>query len=198
MPIERASERLQHGLPPDQAIGLVLFGGHGSSAMRAIARQLDDTPLILICGHNKKLAAQLRSMTATAPRLVVEFTADIAYYMRLSDFFIGKPGPGSISEALQQQLPVVVTCNAWTMPQERYNAQWIQENNVGLVLPDFRNVRSAVTELTTRIAEFHANIRRLDNRAVFEIPDVLEGILNATHPARPPIALHDLHGQTPH
>ena len=43
--------------------------------------------------------------------------------MQLADFFIGKPGPGSISEAVQQGLPVIVVDNAWTMPQERYNAR---------------------------------------------------------------------------
>jgi UDP-N-acetylglucosamine:LPS N-acetylglucosamine transferase len=42
--------------------------------------------------------------------------------MALSDFFIGKPGPGSISEALSKHLPVIIDCNAWTLPQERYNA----------------------------------------------------------------------------
>ena len=42
--------------------------------------------------------------------------------MRLSDFFIGKPGPGSISEAVAMKLPVIVESNAWTLPQERYNA----------------------------------------------------------------------------
>jgi UDP-N-acetylglucosamine:LPS N-acetylglucosamine transferase len=63
----------------------------------------------------------------------------------LADFFIGKPGPGSISEAVQQQLPVIVVRNSWTMPQERYNAQWVRENKVGLVLPSFRSIRAAVS-----------------------------------------------------
>jgi len=53
-------------------------------------------------------------------------------------FFIGKPGPGSISEAVQQGLPVIVVRNAWTMPQERYNTQWVEENGVGVVLDSFK------------------------------------------------------------
>ena len=51
--------------------------------------------------------------------------------MQLADFFIGKPGPGSVSEALAMRLPVIVECNAWTLPQERYNAEWIVEKEVG-------------------------------------------------------------------
>ena len=34
---------------------------------------------------------------------VVGFTSEIPYYMVLSDFFIGKPGPGSISEAARNE-----------------------------------------------------------------------------------------------
>ena len=33
------------------------------------------------------------------------FTTNVDYYMALSDFLIGKPGPGCISEALQFHLP---------------------------------------------------------------------------------------------
>ena len=68
------------------------------------------------------------------------FTSEIPYYMHLSDFFIGKPGPGSISEALAMQLPVIVERNAWTLPQERYNTEWIREKQVGVVLKSFRDI----------------------------------------------------------
>ena len=61
--------------------------------------------------------------------------------MSLADFFIGKPGPGSISEAVAMGLPVIVERNTWTLPQERYNADWVLERNAGLVLPNFRGNR---------------------------------------------------------
>ncbi len=69
------------------------------------------------------------------------------YYMHLSDFFVGKPGPGSISEALKMELPVILERNAWTLPQERYNAEWVREKRVGIVLRNFREVESAVRQL---------------------------------------------------
>ena len=80
-----------------------MFGGHGSKVMRRIAKRLDDIQLILVCGHNAALAEKLRGMRAAAPRAVIGFTPQIRYFMQLSDFFIGKPGPGSISEAVQQR-----------------------------------------------------------------------------------------------
>jgi UDP-N-acetylglucosamine:LPS N-acetylglucosamine transferase len=176
---ERRQERLRLGLDPDRLTGLVMFGGHGSRVMRDIARQLNHTQLILICGHNQRLAKKLRSMSFSAPRLVLEFTSEMQRYMQLADFFIGKPGPGSISEAVQQQLPVMVVRNSWTMPQERYNAQWVRENRVGLVLPSFRSVRSAVRQLEGELDQFRAAIGQIHNRAVFEVPEILKGILNA-------------------
>jgi len=111
---------------------------------------------------------------------VVEFTSDIPYLMSLSDFFIGKPGPGSISEALAMNLPVIVERNAWTLPQERYNAVWVKENNVGIVVDSFSKVKAAVTELLepARFQELQANAAAVENRAVFEITDILQDILD--------------------
>jgi UDP-N-acetylglucosamine:LPS N-acetylglucosamine transferase len=107
------------------------------------------------------------------------FTREVPYYMHLSDFFIGKPGPGSISEAIAMKLPVIVERNAWNLPQERYNTEWVREQRVGLVLRNFRQIGRAVAELLEpgNYATMRAHAAALTNRAVFEIPDVLESIL---------------------
>jgi len=118
-------------------------------------------------------------MPAEAPRLVIGFTSKIRELMRLSDFFIGKPGPGSISEALQQGLPVIVVRNRWTMPQERYNTHWVDERRVGRVLESYKEIAAGVTDLVARLPEFRANVARVRNRAIFEIPDILDDILNS-------------------
>lgn len=180
--IDRRTELKKLKLDPDRPTGIVMFGGHGSRVMQGIAKRLDDTQLILICGHNAALAQRLRAMSAAAPRLVVGFTSEIRYYMQLSDFFIGKPGPGSISEAVQQGLPVVVVHNTWTMPQERYNSEWVKENNAGIVLDSFKLIRGGIAEITQRLDEFRASISRIRNRAVFEIPEILERILQVEQP----------------
>jgi UDP-N-acetylglucosamine:LPS N-acetylglucosamine transferase len=185
--IDRRAELKKLGLDPDRPTGMVMFGGHGSRAMLGIARRLDDTQLILICGHNAALAQRLSAMSATAPRAVLNFTSEIRRYMQLSDFFIGKPGPGSISEAVQQGLPVVVVRNTWTMPQERYNTEWVKENNAGIVLESFRFVHDGVAQIIGRLDEFRASMSRIRNRAVFEIPEILERIMLTEQPldARP-------------
>jgi UDP-N-acetylglucosamine:LPS N-acetylglucosamine transferase len=177
--VDRRAEMQKLQLDPDRPTGMVMFGGHGSRVMRGIAKRLDDIQLILACGHNALLAERLRAMKSAAPRLVVGFSSQIRYYMHLSDFFVGKPGPGSISEALQQGLPVIVARNAWTMPQERYNTEWVEENGAGVVLESFKAIRGGVAQVANDIDAFRANVRRIHNRAVFEIPEILERILAA-------------------
>ena len=184
MEVDRAAERQRLGLDPDLPTGLVMFGGHGSSAMVNIARRLEAArlklQLILICGHNQRLAAELRSIKGEIRKFVEGFTMEVPFYMRLADFFIGKPGPGSISEALAMKLPVIVERNARTLPQERYNADWVIEKQVGLVVRSFHQITRAVQELLdpANFTRYRSNAAAMNNRAVFEIPGMLREILD--------------------
>ena len=176
----RAAERGRLGLDPNLPTGLVLFGGEGSSVMLDIARRVTvPAQFIFICGKNQKLAERLRKLNTSYPKFVEGFTAEIPYYMHLADFFIGKPGPGSISEALQMRLPVIVERNAWTLPQERYNTDWIRETHVGVVLKSFHEINRGLEELLepAKFSEFKANVAAVKNRAVFEIPEILDSLL---------------------
>ena len=178
--VDRASERKRLGLDPNRTTGLVLFGGEGSSAMLHIAKRVNtDAQFIFICGKNAKLAERLRRLATKYPKFVEGFTKEVPYYMQLSDFFVGKPGPGSISEALAMRLPIVVERNAWTLPQERYNTEWIRENQVGVVLKSFRDIDAGLRELLdpANFERFRRNAAAIENRAVFEIPEILASLL---------------------
>jgi 1,2-diacylglycerol 3-beta-galactosyltransferase len=84
-------------------------------------------------------------------------------------------------------LPVMVEQNAWTLPQERYNAEWVREQGVGLVLKSFREIAGAVKELLQpeNYARYRAAAMAQNNRAVFEIPDMLAGIMGETETENP-------------
>jgi 1,2-diacylglycerol 3-beta-galactosyltransferase len=178
--VDRVAERMRLGLEPDCPTGIVLFGGHGSQVMVDIARKLNEAgsgvQLILICGHNQKLAAELKRLQTRKPIAVVGFAQNVEYYTALADFFIGKPGPGSISEALQFHLPVIVECNSRTLPQERYNAEWVTENGYGIVVPSFKKIAPAVQRLlqAATFDEFRRKANQYSNRALFEVPAILE------------------------
>jgi len=183
-PVEdRAAGRRRLGLDPGRTTAIVLFGGQGSWVIEKIARKLDagagELQLILVCGRNERLAARLRSVKWRIPVHVEGFTTEVPRLMHLADFLIGKPGPGSISEALAMKLPVIVECNAWTLPQERYNAVWIRENGVGEVVRNFRRIGEVVREFLepARFGRYRANAAAIENRAVFEIPEIFARIL---------------------
>jgi 1,2-diacylglycerol 3-beta-galactosyltransferase len=178
-PAERSAERKVLGFDPAQPVGLVMFGGEGSAVMLQIARSLEDRQLILICGKNTKLRDKLKSLPHRAPLFVEGFTKEVPRYMQLADYFIGKPGPGSVSEALAMKLPVIVENNAWTLPQERFNGQWLSEMGAGMVLPNFRGIARAVEDLLSPDAyqRYRSAAERYHNRAIFEIPDILEKIV---------------------
>lgn len=180
---------LRLGLHPDRPTGLVLFGGEGSMDLVKVARALNrpDLPvqLIVICGRHQRAEAALRQLPRSMPMFIEGFTRDLPQYMALADFFIGKPGPGSMSEALHMGLPVIVERNAWTLAQERYNTEWIEEQKLGLVIRDFAHLAAAVRVLLQpgRLAEFRTRALALNNRAIFEIPEMLETILSANRDA---------------
>ncbi len=187
---DRRQAQARLGLDPDRPTGVVMFGGVGSMAMLGIARQLADVQLVLMCGQHPTLARELHKLRPSAPHAVVGFTPEVQRHLMLGDFFIGKPGPASLSEAVQQGLPVITFRNAWTLPQERYNTDWVLDHGLGLVGSSVRQVRPLVAELLGRLDAFRADVRRMENRAVFEVPAILAEILDGAALARqrPPLA----------
>ena len=184
VPVDRIEARTALGLDPNLPTAIMMFGGAGSAKMIDIARRLNasgmDLQIIAICGKNQKLEAEMRAMPLRIRMHVEGFTNEVPRFMQLADFFIGKPGPGSISEAMAMGLPVIVETNAWTLPQERFNHVWVEENGVGISLRSFsKGIVEATRSMLypTRLAGFKDCVSRLKNRAIFEIPEILEGIL---------------------
>lgn len=175
--------RRELNLRKDLPTGMMLFGGFGSKVMYEIAEKLEAAALplqlIVICGRNEKLAEKFRARAWKMPVHVVGFTKEVHRLMRAADFLIGKPGPGSVAEAMVKQLPVILECNAWTLPQERYNTEWVKEKRVGIVLKNFGEIVKGVKELLEpgKLAEFRANAGSLNNRAIFEIPEIFAKLL---------------------
>ena len=193
--------RKELGLREDLPTAIVLFGGHGSKVMYEITERLDEAgmalQLILICGRNEELAAKLHARPWKMPVKVIGFTKEVHKLMRAADFLIGKPGPGSIAEAMVRKLPVLIECNAWTLPQERFNAEWVKEKGVGIVLKSFKEVVGGVKQMLepATLEQFRTNVAAQDNRAIFEIPEMLAKLLgeanSTSRPENPAIVAID-------
>jgi 1,2-diacylglycerol 3-beta-galactosyltransferase len=179
-----APARADLGLSEDGPVALIMFGGNGSSsATNAILAQLEKTGLgieaIVMCGRNATLFNALEGRPGVRP---IGFVNNVADYMRLADFFIGKPGPGSLAEALHMGLPVIVEKNSNTMPQERPNPDWVQEKGVGVVISSFRkDTGQAARQVLGSLKHLQDNIRENvpANRAVFEVVTILERYLGS-------------------
>jgi 1,2-diacylglycerol 3-beta-galactosyltransferase len=68
------------------------------------------------------------------------------------------------------------------MIHERYNACWIREQQLGLVVSSFDRLGEAIQELLRpeRFSGFRANAARIRNSAVYEAVEWLDSILE-TH-----------------
>jgi 1,2-diacylglycerol 3-beta-galactosyltransferase len=69
-----------------------------------------------------------------------------------------------------------VECNAKTLPQERYNADWVTEKGFGIVVNSFREIAPAVQRLlqSSTFNQLRLNASGYSNRALFEVPVFLE------------------------
>jgi 1,2-diacylglycerol 3-beta-galactosyltransferase len=186
-PEARDRIRRELGLGADAFTVLVLFGGKGSPEIhplsQALLRDRDHLNVIAICGDNPPLFESLAAVEAgSGGRLHrLGFTNRVSDYLAACDVLVTKPGPGSLAEAFHQQVPVVVTCNARTIPQERYNARLVRESGLGLVVRRWQEIPAAVESLQrdpARLAACRARLaRHPPNRAVFEALDVFAGAL---------------------
>jgi 1,2-diacylglycerol 3-beta-galactosyltransferase len=171
------------GLTEGKPTALIMFGGNGSfRATQTILGQFEkarlDLQAIVMCGNNRRLLDSLEGRRGVH---AVGFVDNVADYMRIADFFIGKPGPGSLSEAVHMGCPVIVERNASTLPQERANVEWVRDNGLGIVVRSFRkDIATAGERMLRDLDRYKANIAANipDNRAVFEIVDILDRILS--------------------
>ncbi|HEY6547670.1 MAG TPA: glycosyltransferase [Vicinamibacteria bacterium] len=180
----RARVRSELGVPAGAFTAMLLFGGKGSAEIESLTRDLlgadQALHVIAVCGDNPRLLEGLRPLGAAARgRLhALGFTDRIADYMAASDVLVTKPGPGSLAEAFQKGLPVVVAENRDTIPMERFNARFVAEKGLGTVVGAWSEAPAAVVALARdgdRRAQVARNLRELPaNRAVYEALRIVE------------------------
>jgi glycosyl transferase family 28 len=186
-PHARTVARAELGIPADAFTVMEVFGGKGSAEMRPLTEALldaaPDAHVIAVCGDNPALVESMAPLAAASGgRLhALGFTRRIADYLAASDLLVTKPGPGSLAEAFQQRVPVVVASHGRTIPQERWNAEMVRQQGLGRVVSSVEEMPAAVAALRSdpdAWAEVQARLRALPpNRAVYEVLDVVEAEL---------------------
>jgi UDP-N-acetylglucosamine:LPS N-acetylglucosamine transferase len=185
----RRAIRRELGIPDGALAVLVLFGGKGSPEVEPLSEALlERSPawhVVAICGDNPGLHGCLTRLAARhRGRLhALGFTDRVADYLCACDVLASKPGPGTLAEAFHCRIPVVAPCNAYTIPQERYNATLLEEHELGMVVRHWTEIPDAVALLAgdpRRRERMRARLQALpENRAVYEVLDLVECALDA-------------------
>lgn len=182
IPEDREVVRSRLGLAADVPAGLVMYGGQGASRMLQVARAMNraryPVQLIFLCGHDRRTADAIRALSTRYPASVHGFVDDVHRYMAAADFFIGKPGPSSIAEALASGLPMVLDFDWRTMLQDRYNAAWAAESGVALLSRSMRELPDRIHVLLDDYALYRDAARAMSRgRALFDVAALLDGCL---------------------
>lgn len=181
-PADLATARQELGLDPDRPVVTMLYGGYGSWRMLAMAEALrnssPDAQLVFLCGHNEALAAAIEAADLPFPTVAKGFTREVHRYLAVSDVFVGKTGPLSVSEALACGLPLLID-RSNVLPQERAVLTWIARNGAGEVFSTGAQFARALHALLAKGAEARnpGPAAPGANRAAHQIAGIVDDIL---------------------
>ena len=144
--------RKKLGWPLDKPIVLMVGGGDGMGPLGKTAREIDasglDVGLVVVCGRNQRLKASLEAEKWENPTLIYGFTRDMPDFMRAADFIVTKAGPGTIAEALNAELPIILYSK---LPgQEDGNVTFVVEEGAGVWAPTPQEVIRTLTRWISR------------------------------------------------
>ena len=147
--------RRKLGWPLDKPVVLLVGGGEGMGPLAKTAQAIDasglDVGLVIVCGRNQRLKATLEGCRWENPVLIYGFTRDMPDFMRASDFIVTKAGPGTVAEALNAQLPIILYSK---LPgQEDGNVTFVEEEGAGVWAPNPTDVVRTLTRWISRPSE---------------------------------------------
>ena len=144
--------RKKLGWPLNKPIVLLVGGGDGMGPLARTAHAIDESGLdlgmVIVCGRNEKLKANLEGQTWENPTFVYGFRRDMPEFMRAADIIVTKAGPGTIAEALNANLPIILYSK---LPgQEDGNVTYVLETGTGVWAPKPQLVVRALTRWISR------------------------------------------------
>jgi 1,2-diacylglycerol 3-beta-galactosyltransferase len=129
--------RSRLGWPRSQPVILLVGGGEGMGPLEELAGAIDRSnlpaTLVIIAGRNRALQARLERREWQRPTRVYGFTREMPDLMRAADILVTKAGPGTLSEAFNAGLPLILyDC----LPgQEEGNVTFVVSHRAGVWAP---------------------------------------------------------------
>lgn len=183
------------GLDPTRFTVLVSMGGMAVGATYYFTRELARAGLpiqvIAVCGRNERLRSRMERLSASAEIAikVLGFTDQMHVLMDAADLMVGKPGPGTIAEAIAKELPMLIDATRVPMLQEAGNLELVVRQNLGRAITRDEGLTALVRQFmdnTEMYQQVQRNLRRAKNdRAIEELIDIALSQLPGGPPPRP-------------
>jgi 1,2-diacylglycerol 3-beta-galactosyltransferase len=130
--------RSQLGWPQDRPMVLVVGGGDGMGPVAKTVQAIVDSGLnvglAVIAGRNQALKIELESQDWPIPTFIYGFVRNMPDFMRAASVLVTKAGPGTICEALNIGLPMILYSR---LPgQEDGNVTYVVEEGAGVWAPN--------------------------------------------------------------
>jgi 1,2-diacylglycerol 3-beta-galactosyltransferase len=129
--------RQRLGWPQDRPLVLLVGGGEGMGPLKRTALAINEShlplSLVVVCGRNRKLKEELETVNWNMPTFVYGFVKEMPDFMRAADILVTKAGPGTISEAFNAGLPMILYSR---LPgQEDGNVTYVVSEDAGVWAP---------------------------------------------------------------
>ncbi len=116
---------------------LLVGGGEGMGPLErtalAIASSCPSAALAVITGRNESLRERLEGYQWPIPTFIYGFVHEMPDFMRAADILVTKAGPGTITEALNAELPMILYSR---LPgQEDGNVGYVEAEGAGIWAP---------------------------------------------------------------
>lgn len=143
---DRNALRDKLGWPKDRPVVLLVGGGEGMGPIEHTAEAIADADLpialVIIAGRNADLKQRLEARQWPMPTLIYGFVHEMPDFMRAANILVTKAGPGTISEALNAGLPMILYSR---LPgQEDGNVDYVISEGVGVWAPKTSYIVSAL------------------------------------------------------
>ncbi len=140
------------GWPEDRPVVLLVSGAEGMGPVfdvaRAIASPGGNFALAIVAGRNERLRQRLQAVAWEVPTFLYGFERRLPDMMRAATLLVTKAGPGTIAEALNAGLPMVLFSR---LPgQEEGNVDYVVEQGVGVWAPGASLAAQAVHRWLSR------------------------------------------------
>ena len=166
---DKAEARARVGWGQDLPALLLVGGGEGMGPLFEISQAISASglrcELAVVAGRNRILQQELQSAVWNIPTHSYGFVRNMPDLMRAADILITKAGPGTICEAFNVGLPIILY--DYLPGQETGNLHYVVDNGAGVWAPNPRAVVSALENWIGAgarpgaLAEATANARKL-------------------------------------